>query len=49
VLNSSSGIKYEITDLLYSSIEFIYDWESHPADGKKKEDSTLMLGLGVEF
>jgi putative salt-induced outer membrane protein YdiY len=49
VIKSSSGVNFEITDFVYVSVEFLYDWESHPAPDQKKKDTTLLVGLGVEF
>ena len=49
VLKTSTGFRYEITDLLYANVEFVYDYESDPADIAENEDVSLLVGLGLEF
>ena len=46
---TSTGVRYEITDLLYANLTFDYDYETDPAPGIGSEDSTLMIGIGAEF
>jgi len=46
---TSTGVRYEITDLLYASLTFDYDYETDPAPGVGSEDSTLLVGIGAEF
>jgi len=46
---TSTGVRYEITDLLYATFTFDYDYETDPAPGVGSEDSTLLLGIGAEF
>ena len=46
---TTTGVRYEITDLLYVNLTFDYDYETNPAPGIGKEDSTLMIGIGAEF
>ena len=49
VLKSETGVRYEITDLLYLNFEVDFDYESHPASGAENEDLTMLLGIGVEL
>jgi putative salt-induced outer membrane protein YdiY len=49
VFQSSTGVRYEITDLLYFNLQFDFDHESNPADGVDKTDTTTLLGMGLEF
>jgi putative salt-induced outer membrane protein YdiY len=46
---TSTGVRYEITDLLYASLSFDYDYETDPAPDVVSEDSTLLVGIGAEF
>ncbi len=46
---TSTGVRYEITDLLYASLSFDYDYETEPAPDVVSEDSTLLVGIGAEF
>jgi putative salt-induced outer membrane protein YdiY len=46
---TSTGVRYEITDLLYASLTFDYDYETNPPPDIENEDSTLLIGLGAEF
>lgn len=46
---SSTGLRYEVTDLFYLTMSYNVDYESHPAPGTEKEDSTWVLGVGFEF
>lgn len=49
IFKSSTGLNYEITDLLYSSIALAYDYETDPVETAEPEDVSLLLGLGFEF
>ena len=49
VIKTSTGLRYEITDLLYATIAIDYDYETNPAGIAQKDDLGLVLGLGVEF
>lgn len=46
---TSTGLRYEITDLLYASASFDFDYETDPVDLVKHEDLVLVLGLGLEL
>jgi putative salt-induced outer membrane protein YdiY len=49
VFQSQTGVRYEITDLLYANFQFDFDYESAPSAGNKSTDTTTLLGLGLEF
>jgi putative salt-induced outer membrane protein YdiY len=49
VIKTSTGVQYEITDLLYATLSLDYDFESDPADAAESEDLALLLGVGFEF
>jgi putative salt-induced outer membrane protein YdiY len=46
---TSTGLSFEITDLLYTSVTLDYDYETEPVDTAVSEDIALMFGLGLEF
>ena len=46
---TTTGVRYEITNLLYANLSFDYDYETDPAMNVEKEDSTLLVGIGAEF
>lgn len=46
---TSTGLRFEITDLLYANLTLNYNYETEPADTRKNEDIALLLGLGAEF
>jgi len=47
--DTSTGISYEITDLLYATASLDYDYETEPVGTAKSEDIALVFGLGLEF
>ncbi len=46
---TSTGLLYEITDLLYVNVTLNYNYETDPIDAIKNEDVTFLIGLGAEF
>jgi putative salt-induced outer membrane protein YdiY len=48
-VKTSTGVNYEISDLLYASFSVDFDYESDPALGAENEDLALLLGFGLEF
>lgn len=49
VFKSSTGVRFEITDLFYLNVAYEYDVETHPAPGSEDVDQSLVLGAGFEF
>ncbi len=49
IFKSQTGVRYEITDLLYANFQFDFDTESEPAPGNESTDTTTIIGLGLEF
>jgi putative salt-induced outer membrane protein YdiY len=49
VVKTTSGLRFEVTDLLYLNLSVDYDWESDPAPGTEDYDLSLMVGFGAEF
>ena len=46
---TSTGLSYEITDLLSTNISLDFDYETHPAETAENEDISLLFGLALEF
>jgi putative salt-induced outer membrane protein YdiY len=46
---TSTGLSYEITDLLTSNISLDFDYQTDPAEAAENEDLTLLFGLALEF
>jgi len=46
---TSTGLSYEITDLLTTSLSLDFDYETAPVDAAEHEDIALLFGLGLEF
>lgn len=49
IYKTSTGLRYEITDLFYANASLDYDYETQAATTATNEDITLLFGLGVEF
>jgi putative salt-induced outer membrane protein YdiY len=49
ILKTTTGFKFDIIDDLYTNISYRYDYETEPAEGASKDDSTLQVGIGYEF
>lgn len=48
-VKTTTGLRYEITDLLYANLSVDFDYESNPADVAENEDIRMLIGLGAEF
>lgn len=48
-IRTTTGLRYEITDLLYLNTSLDFDYESEPVDNVKSEDVALLIGIGAEF
>jgi putative salt-induced outer membrane protein YdiY len=46
---TSTGLNFEITDLMYATASVDYDYETAPAQTAKSEDIGVLFGLGLEF
>ncbi|MEF8788261.1 MAG: DUF481 domain-containing protein [Planctomycetota bacterium] len=48
-ITSGAELRVSLTDMVYSSVELALEYESDPAAGTPKTDTTYILGGGVEF
>jgi putative salt-induced outer membrane protein YdiY len=46
---TTTGLRYEITDLLYANLSVDFDYETDPVESAVSEDIALLVGVGVEF
>jgi len=46
---TTTGLRFEITDLLYANFSIDYDYETHPVDTAVSEDISVLVGVGLEF
>jgi putative salt-induced outer membrane protein YdiY len=49
VIKTSTGVRYEITDLLYLNVSLDWDHETNPAGSVEGTDRTFVIGAGLEF
>ena len=49
VLNSKTGIRYDITKDIYLNLQLNYDYDTEPAVGTDATDLTFLVGAGLEF
>ncbi len=49
IIKSNTGFSLDIIDDLYTSVSFRYDYETEPAPGSSKDDTTLSFGIGYSF
>lgn len=49
ILKTNTGFRFDIIDDLYANVSLRYDYETEPAAGASKDDSTLQFGIGYKF
>lgn len=49
VVQSRTGLRLPLAERLNATAQVNADWESRPSPGRKKNDTTLLLGLGYAF
>ena len=49
IFKTTTGLRFEITDLLYWTVSLDYNYETDPASDADNEDLSLLLGLGLEL
>ena len=49
ILKTTTGLRFDIIDDLYANVSLRYDYETDPAAGASKDDSTLQFGIGYSF
>lgn len=49
IIKTTTGLRFDLVGDLYANVGLRYDYETEPAPGSSKDDSTLQLGLGYKF
>ncbi len=49
LLQTATGIRFKLTDLLHMNIRYEFDYDDDPQPGRKKDDSALLFGLGASW
>ncbi len=49
IFKSNTGVRLDLWQDLYATVSLRYDYETEPAPGSSKDDSTLAVGLGYTF
>lgn len=49
IIKTSTGMRYEITNLLNLNVAFDWDHESQPAGTAENTDKSIVIGAGLEF
>lgn len=49
VVDTSTGIRWDVWGDIYMNAQIDWDWESDPAAGNEQEDITYALGIGIEL
>jgi len=46
---TTTGLRFEITDLLYANLSVDFNYETDPVDTAENEDVAILVGIGAEF
>lgn len=49
IFKTNTGFQFDIVSDIYAKISLRYDYETQPAAGASKDDTTLAIGVGAEF
>lgn len=49
IFKTNTGFMFDLVSDLYATVSLRYDYETDPAAGASKDDSTLAIGLGYSF
>lgn len=49
ILKTNTGFRFDLISDLYANVSLRYDYETEPAEGASKDDSTLQFGIGYTF
>lgn len=48
-VKTTTGLRYEFNDTMFSTLSIDYDYESDPVDLADNEDIAILVGIGLEF
>jgi len=46
---TTTGLRFDVSNLLYANLSIDYDYETHPVDTAQNEDVAILVGVGLEF
>jgi len=46
---TTTGLRFEITDLLYANLSVDFNYETDPVETAENEDVAILVGIGAEF
>ena len=49
LIQTATGLRYKLTDLLHLSLRYEFDYDDAPQPGRKDNDSSLLFGLGASW
>jgi putative salt-induced outer membrane protein YdiY len=49
ILNTSTGLRWDLPRDVYVNLQVDYDYETNPAEGRQGEDITYLVGVGIEL
>ncbi len=49
ILNTSTGLRWDLPRDVYINMQVDFDYESNPAEGRQNEDLTYLVGVGIEL
>ena len=49
VLYTETGLRYEITDDIFLNVQLNYETDSKPAEGTRGDNTTFVVGAGIDF
>jgi putative salt-induced outer membrane protein len=49
IYKTNTGFSFDLVSDLYFNVSLRYDYETEPAEGRSKDDSTLAFGVGYAF
>lgn len=49
ILNTSTGLRWDLPRDVYVNLQVDFDHETNPAEGREKEDVTYLVGVGIEL
>mgnify|MGYP001816114337 CR=1 FL=1 len=49
IFKTNTGLNFDLVNDLYFNVSLRYDYETEPAEGRSKDDSTFAFGVGYKF
>ena len=49
ILNTSTGLRWDLPRDVYVNLQVDFDYETNPAEGRENADLTYLVGVGIEL